>query len=1003
MKKPADRPMDFWREDYDIADWDEIPVPSNWQRHGYGIPIYTNVKYPYSIDKKIIPKIDHENNPVGSYRRSFAVPEDWLKTDGNIIIHFDGVKSAFYIWINGTRVGYSQGSMTPAEFDITDYLREGDNSISVEVYRWSDGSYLEDQDMWRLSGIYREVFIYKTPSVHITDWFVRTSFDDAFKDAELTLDVKIENTRQNDLEDIKLIAQFYDLNHKLLKEIPAEILKVGKNSVFKTKLSSRFMDPRKWSAEVPHLYQLLLILKDSGDKIIEVEECKFGFRQMDINDAQLKINGETIYFKGTNRHEHDPVKGRAVPVSRMVEDIRIMKQHNINAVRTSHYANHPIWFELCNKYGLYVIGEANMESHELRNEVPASDPQWKAASIDRMVSMVERDKNHPCIVLWSLGNEAGFGTNFVDMANAAREIDNTRFIHYEQDYLCETVDLHSTMYTPVEKLEKFANYEDMGKLKSDMYKGLPIMLCEYEHAMGNSCGDFQAYTDLFEKYDNLIGGFIWDWVDQGLREVDEAGNEYWTYGGDYGDEPNDENFCCNGLVLPNRKPNPHLYEIKRGYQSIRTNPIDLETGKVTISNRYLFQDLGNVELYWDITADGRIIEFGSIEDLDLASGEQKDYELPYGKSFFEDGSHLSPGKEYFLNLRFSLKTDTFWGNKGLILATDQYQLSVEAPDPVLVTIEDAPEIEIDEESDPEVIKIIGAAFSMEFSKSDGTLMKYQIDGQDLLKRGPKPNLWRAPTDNDRRGQLGFLFGYFQPDFQDMYREFQSIECSRVSKNIVKVVSSTLIADGDESDDIDYDDEGQSPWITEFTIYGHGDVKINNKFHPKYHPPRIGVSLEIPKQFSNITWLGRGPHENYWDRKKSAHVGLYSGTVEELIHDYVMPQENGNRTEVRWLAALNDANNGILFVGEQLLSMSVWPYSQERLETAKHINELMPRASSLTVNVDKKQMGIGGMGCGSLPKDEFIIEPGKYEYSYYIRYYKPEMGDITKLAREELPE
>ncbi|MBD3353806.1 MAG: DUF4981 domain-containing protein [Candidatus Lokiarchaeota archaeon] len=1001
VKKPRDRPQNFWKVDYDIDSWDEILVPSNWQRHGYGIPIYTNVKYPYSINTKEIPSIDHENNPVGSYRRNFTVPEWWLEEKRKIFLHFDGVKSAFYLWINGNYVGYSQGSMTPAEFDITDKLRTGENTIAVEVYRWSDGSYLEDQDMWRLSGIYREVFLYSTSQVHLRDFFIKTHFDERYNDSKLEVDVSVINYSETPVLGYKVNAIVFNTSKSEVCKITEDSIQIGPKSEIQMNLTDNISSPKQWSAEIPNLYQLVLVLTDNRGNIVEIETQRFGFRQVEIKNSQILINGKPIFFKGTDRHEHDPEKGRAVPVSRMIEDIKLMKQHNINAVRTSHYANHPIWFELCDEYGIYLIGEANVESHELRTIVPKSDPQWTDTCVQRMVRMVNRDKNHPSILLWSLGNEAGFGDNFKKMAQAARDIDPTRFIHYEQDYLCETVDVQSTMYSSIDKMEKFGKRKKIGKLEPHMYENMPVILCEYEHAMGNSCGDFQAYIDVFEKYPHLQGGFIWDWVDQGLKETDDNGIEYWTFGGDYGDEPNDENFCCNGLVRPDRKPNPHLYEIKKGYQSIKTTPLEHSHGKILVKNNYLFQNLNIFELVWQVLADGKSIQGGCIFDLDINPGEEKVIDLLIEKDFFENESNLNPGEEYFINLFFQLKTNQPWAPQGHKVASDQYKLKIESPPKESIKTDNMPDLHL-KDGEKESIIIEGEDLLIQFNKINGQLEIYQYKDHNFILDPPKPNLWRAATDNDRRGRIDFFLGYFHPDFQDQYREFIGIDVLRIKNNIIQVTSKTLLADGDESDDIDYDDEGQSEYKTIYTIYGDGTIHIENSFYPKASCPRVGMSMKIPNKYRQVTWYGRGPHESYLDRKTSALIGHYSLDIEEFIHDYVMPQENANRTDTRWFALLDNDQKGLLCIGDQELSFSAWPYSQENLDEKRHINELHPRADFITVNIDIKQMGIGGMGCGSLPKQKFMIEPKLYTYGFSIIPYSLEMGEIEKMNRKRYP-
>ncbi|MHA1683015.1 MAG: glycoside hydrolase family 2 TIM barrel-domain containing protein [Promethearchaeota archaeon] len=995
VRKPSERPAQFYKEDYDVSKWNEIPVPSNWQRHGYSIPIYTNVTYPYSINikKDEIPGIDHEYNPVGSYKRDFKCPREWIEDGRQIFIHFDGVKSAFYLWINGQDAGYSQGSMTPAEFNITRFVKEGRNTIAVEVYRWSDGSYLEDQDMWRFSGIYREVFLFSTPGVHVRDFHVRTAFDAKYDDATLLLGVKVCNYGVAEINHCNLDVLVMDAGGTQINEtITREVKFLGNNEV-KVNFMQDFKSPRKWNGEEPYLHTLVIVLRDRDGGVLEVETTKFGFRQVEIKDSQILLNGVPLYFKGADRHEHDPDKGRACPRWRMVQDIKLMKQFNVNAVRTSHYPNHPFWYDLCDEHGIYLIDECNMESHGLRNEVPASDLQWEAASIDRMVSMVERDKNHPSVIMWSLGNEAGFGDNFIKMYHAAKNIDMERPVHYEQDYNLEITDVVSRMYAPIETMEKLGKREVLGGLKSETYQDRPVILCEYEHAMGNSCGSFDEYIKVFEKYPHLQGGFIWDWVDQGLRETDEKGDEYWTYGGDYGDEPNDRAFCCNGLVAPDRTPNPHLTEIKKGYESIKMELVDAGEGKIIVRNGYQFRDLNFVVPTWEVTADGRVIDGGDLEPLALQPGERREVFIPYNKKYFEVQGSLQPGAEYFLKLSFKLKSDEWWAPAGHVVAWNQYELPFKSPSAPQLELSSLGRVELSETGTEIIVK--GSTFKVRFDKKTGDLVSYKVGADEMFTRPPVPNFWRAITENDRSGRMDFWFGYATPDFQDECKEFKEITAEKINDSLIKVRSVTARVLSD-------DDEVLSDYVMTYKILGNGAIVIENEFEIEAIFPRLGTQFEIPGKFKNLTWFGRGPHESYWDRKQSAAVGLYSGLVQDQLHDYVVPQENANKTDVRWVALLDDDGKGFLVVGAKPVGFSAWPYSLKTLDEAQHINELLPYSENITVNVDHVQMGIGGGGCGALPPETYMPGEGKYNYSFLIIPYRPEMGELGKVARVEVP-
>ncbi|MBK5112291.1 MAG: DUF4981 domain-containing protein [Candidatus Heimdallarchaeota archaeon] len=1001
VEKPADRPVDFFKPDFDTSKWDNIIVPSNWQLEGYGIPIYSNIKYPYSISlkKKEIPKIDHNYNPVGSYKREFIVSEDWAARE--IFLHFAGVKSAFYIWINGKKVGYSQGSMTPAEFNITEFVEVGTNTISVEVYRWSDGSYLEDQDMWRFSGIYRDVFLFSTPKIHLRDFFVYCEFDEFYNDAILKLRAKVRNFGN-------LLAKAYKIELILyqpggvLFETESKMVRdfnLGSESEILIYVWSKVSNPEKWSAEEPNLYDVIITLRDDNNKIIEVEHCKFGFRQVEIKNSQILINGKPILLKGVNRHEHDPDHGRAIPFERMEEDVRLMKQYNINAVRTSHYPNHPKFYELCDKYGIYVMDECNIESHGLRNILPKSDSQWTTTCIDRMIRMVERDKNHPCIFMWSLGNEAGFGDNFRDMRDAALEIDSTRGFHYEGDHQIEIADVFSTMYTVPKEFEKAGQYKwtrpdwFVRRIGPKLYKDKPRMLCEYAHAMGNSLGNFQKYMDIFEKYDNCVGGFIWDFVDQGITKIDEDKIGYWVYGGDFGDEPNDGNFCCNGIFLPNRLPNPSAFEVKKVYQNIKVLPVNLIEGHFSIHNKFIFKSLDFVDLVWEFTADGDIIQNDVITDLNIGPGEIIEITIPIKEP------EIIAYKEYFLKISFKLKEDALWADQGHVVAWDQYQIPFKPQATLYLDQDSIPELFLEELD--ETIKVSNPQFSLNFSKKSGRIKSLTINNKEMIVAPLTPNFWRAPIDNDL-GVLSFAPGILKPFVKrrlnrwkraNRWQRLTKISFERLNNKVVRITTKSRIP------------LGLSPIVAVYTIFGSGDIHISVGFTPRVNMIRFGMQMSIHQEYNNVEWYGRGSHETMFDRKSGAAIGVYSKPVNEMIHDYVKPQENGNRTDVRWFTLTNNEREGLLIqsFSPSLLNFSVWPYSMLDLETAQHINEL-PKRDYVTVNIDYKQKGVGGdWPALARTHKEFKLKGfKKYTYSYRIKIIEKEIEDIKQLLEYELP-
>ena len=644
VMKPGDAPQDFYKEDYDIKGWNEIPVPSNWEMHGYDIPIYTNIKYPWVPCEP--PYIPHNYNPVGSYKKTFSVPQNW--NGRNITLHFDGVQSAFYVWVNGKKVGYSEDSMTPAEFDITPYAHAGENTIAVQVYRWCDGSYLEDQDFWRTSGIFRDVYLFSTAALHIRDFTVQTVMDSTYTNADLKVKTNLINTAEKEAAGYKVEIKLFDKNNNPVMALASSGEKeIKKNEEAVLNLSAQ-VKPEKWSAEIPYLYTLVIALKNADGQIIETERCKVGFREVKIINSQLCINGVPILVKGVNRHELDPDKCRAIGEDLMYKDILLMKQHNINAVRTSHYPNHPRWYELCDEYGIYLIDEANIETHYWWSRF-SKDPQWKTPMVERVAAMVERDKNHPSVIIWSLGNESGYGDNHRAASKWVHENEKTRPVYYNPAEYEPDVDIVSpAMYPRLNMLEEWAKNPDPR----------PLITCEYAHAMGNSTGNLKEFWDIFRKYPKLQGGFIWDWVDQGLTKYNAKGEKFYAYGGDYGDHPTDKDFCCNGLIAPDRTPHAGLLEYKKVLQPVQMQAVDLLQGKIKITNEHNFTNLNTLAASWTLCEKDKVIQSGAFMPLDIKPGQSQEITVPLQKP------ELKAGAEYFLTLRFNLAEETMWALKG---------------------------------------------------------------------------------------------------------------------------------------------------------------------------------------------------------------------------------------------------------------------------------------------------------------------------------------------------
>ncbi|KPK74858.1 MAG: hypothetical protein AMJ79_12985 [Phycisphaerae bacterium SM23_30] len=975
--RPAARPEDFYKLEYEAGGWAEIEVPGNWQLQGYGMPRYRNSAY---IFERNPPFIAHDDNPVGSYRRTFIVPDGWQGRQ--VFLVFDGVDSAFYLWVNGQKAGYSQGSRTPAEFNITKYLREGENVLAAEVYRFCDGSYLECQDMWRLSGIFRDVYLFSIPDVHIRDFFLRSDLDEDYNNATFEATVQLHKYVESAVSGYALEVDVLDAEGRTFAELARVGLSLPAGEAVEERIGfkAHLDKPHKWSAEDPYLYQVLLTLKDASGKVMEVIPCKFGFREVEIRGGQLLVNGQAIYLKGVNRHEHDPDTGHYVTEESMIRDIKLMKQHNINAVRTCHYPDAPRWYELCDEYGLYLIDEANIESHGMGyrpNVTLGNRPEWIKAHLERTIRMVERDKNHPSVIIWSLGNEAGDGVCFAETYKWIHQRDPSRPVHYERALLGPNTDIYCPMYAPISRIVRYAEQE----------QERPLILCEYAHAMGNSVGNLQDYWDAIEKYKHLQGGFIWDWVDQAIRKKAPTGEDFWAYGGDFGDQPTDENFCCNGLVQADRKPNPSLYEVKKVYQYIKVYPVKPLEGKFRVHNKYDFLNLDFLDIKWELSVDGLMNQGGNLGSLDLGPKQQKEITIPFSQAM------IIPGIEYFLMLRFKLAEDTPWAPKGHVVAWDQFQMEFYFYGTGYLgsrRITGRPRIE-------EVEDYIIARdnnYELKISKKSGSIESYKLKGREIIASPLVPNFWRAPTDNDRGNQMPDRLGSWKkagPDRTMGYFEYRAIdytptfydkilkkEFGKFSKAYILCVNiKGYIPIGENSE-----------YSISYYLYDSG-IEVVMSMIPKGDQlpnlPRVGMQMGMPGEFNRMKWFGRGPQETYWDRKTGAAVGIYSGTVQENIHHYVEPQENGNKTDVRWMEITNKDGIGLRIECQPLLSMSCWPYTMADLEEARHPYEI-PKRDITTVNIDYRQMGVGGDNSwGARTHEEYTLPANKeYSYSFWLK-------------------
>ncbi|THF75105.1 glycoside hydrolase family 2 TIM barrel-domain containing protein [Cohnella fermenti] len=958
-RNPEERVRNFYETGFDTSGWDDIPVPSHWQLQGYDYPQYTNVNYPWIHQEDLVPPFaPTKYNPVGSYVRTFEVPKAWAGQP--VRISFQGVESAFYIWLNGELVGYSEDTFTPAEFDLTSYLHEGTNTLAVEVYRWCDASWLEDQDFWRMSGIFREVFLYSSKPTRIVDFFAHPELDEELRNGRLGIEALIEDEAES-RKDVSVLVQLYRDGEGVLAE-PLELQgRLGEKKTCELQGAAEVIEPLKWSAEHPNLYTLVLALRESGGEITQWVSCRVGFRRFAIEDGLMKINGQRIVFKGTNRHEFSCDTGRALSYEDMVRDVVLMKQHNINAVRTSHYPNHPKWYELCDEYGLYVIDETNLETHgswqygqdqhEEGNTVPGSKPEWRDNVVDRARSMLERDKNHPAIIIWSLGNESWGGDNFLHMHDFLKRRDPSRVIHYEGVFHCRkseaASEIESQMYTKPADIEAYAlGTADPTWYGGDREGGKPFLLCEYSHAMGNSCGGLHLYTELFDKYPILQGGFIWDWVDQAIRIKDEDGGSHMAYGGDFGESPHDGNFCGNGLIFADRSVSPKLLEAKACYQNIEFSTIDPAKGTFEAKNKFLFTNLDEYDFAWTLTANGAAVGSGKLE-IGAAPGESAAFDL---SAAYKAGAEA--GVEYVLTLSAALKEGTVWAEAGHEIAYGQFVLPVgnaagAAPVSSVTTKAEQEAALTVEATDGELI-VSGGRFAAGFDRATGALASYKLDGTELLESPVEPNFWRAFTDNDK--------GYKHQELCATWRD-ASLSRKLVSLDWKEEAGAAMVTAQFELPTAPF----ASFCRVTYRIEADGTVRIELSLEPGAGLPEIpeyGVRLALPQSFDRLRWYGRGPHENYWDRKASAKLGLYAGTTAGQVVPYLRPQEHGNKTDVRFAEATNAAGLGFRFESESPFEWNALPYTPFELESATH-HHLLPQTEHTAVRVNGKQMGVGG--------------------------------------------
>ncbi|MDX2110237.1 MAG: glycoside hydrolase family 2 TIM barrel-domain containing protein [Verrucomicrobiota bacterium] len=977
-------PEGFEAVDFDASGWAGLPVPSMWQMHGYGKPHYTNVNYPFPVDPPHVPS----ENQTGSYRRLFNVAP---KAAGErFILRFEGVDSCFEVWVNGEYVGMSKGSRLPSEFEVTKLVKEGSNVLAVRVYQWSSGTYLEDQDMWWLNGIFRDVSLLRLPATHLWDVTVRTSLDSKYKDAALVVYAEVKGAGAG----VKVRFALFDCKGREVIEPVHKTVKFAENGVGEVEIKALVTAPCLWSAETPTLYTLLVTVLERQEPT-QVIPFKVGFRNIEKRKGQFLVNGAPIIFKGVNRHEFHPELGRAVPYETMLADVLLMKRHNINAVRCSHYPADPRWYDLCDEYGLYLIDECDLETHGFGDIGDVSylskNTDWTENYVDRMERMVQRDKNHPSIIFWSLGNESGFGCNHASMAMRARELDTTRLIHYEGDSNCEVVDVHSRMYSHVNEIIEVAKgvkeKSQWWPLGERMLK-FPFILCEYCHAMGNGPGGLLEYVEAFYAHPLLQGGFIWEWIDHGIKQTTACGKTFYAYGGDFGEQPNDGNFVMDGLVFPWREPSPGLTEYKKVIEPVKVKFADARTGQIVLVNRYDFSDLSHLALSWAIEAEGTLIASGDAAIPAINPRSEGALELPISiPDNFKD-------RELTLTVTLSLKAATRWAPVGHTIAWGQAVLAAsEAAKPAVIETETvakkvtgkgakkaAQENDLlsIEQASPE-LTIKGKEFSVKFDRARGRIIEWTHLGRAVVTQGPRLSFWRATTDNDRGGWPRSQNSYWQDSKWHLQQHrVESCEVAQLGSGDAEVIIHSFI--GAPVKNCGYAAEYR------YRFDAQGGLSLSVKGTPRNFTmetlPRIGLELGIPLACDNVSWYGYGPGENYIDTCQAAKLGVWKNSVDGLWTPYVLPQENGNHGGTRWVKLLSADGTGLQAHGEPEINFSVHRYTTDDIEQAKHWHHLKPRPE-LWLHLDYKQNGIGSGSCGPWPWDQHKLKPEAFEFGVQI--------------------
>ncbi len=990
--RPESTPSGFEAPDHDDDAWTAVAVPGNWTLQGFDRPHYTNIQMPFPGLPPDVP----EQNPTGLYRRRFALPEGWQGR--RVVVHFGGAESVLYVWLNGHAVGMSKDSRLAAEFDVTAHLVAGENTLVAMVVRWSDATYIEDQDHWFMAGLHREVFLYSTDRCHIADLRVRASLDDDLRDGRLEVRTEI-GFAGAPVPGLVVRVDLYDPKGGRVFRRAREsgVAMAGNPYLFQGNFADvveTLHAPHAWSSEKPALYRIVVSLIDADGRCIESVSCRIGFRNVVVRGRELLINGRPVLIKGVNRHDFHEERGKALTREDLRADVAQFKRFNFNAVRTAHYPNDPHFYDLCDEYGVYVVDEADIEAHAFLARI-SHDPRYTRAFVDRGMRMVVRDKNHPSIILWSLGNESGYGPNHDAMAGWIRSYDPTRPLHYEGalrfrlDSPGPATDIVCPMYPTIDAIVAWA------KSRRGEH---PLIMCEYSHAMGNSCGSLADYWRAIRKHPGLQGGFIWDWKDQGLRRIDASGRAWWAYGGDFGDTPNDANFCCNGLLAPDGTPHPALFEWKKLAQSFRVVGRDLRRGRIRIHNDQDFSDMSGIDIRWELAVDGHVVQRGRLARPEIDPGGAGNVQLPIRRP------SLLPGQECHLTLRFLTVRASVWAAKGHELAWVQLAIpwKPDAASNAMRRRTGAKHSALVVEQDEARAVVAGDEFRLEVDRTRGLVDSFRWREHELLVSGPQLDVFRAPTDNDG------VKAWPVPASRALGR-WLAWGLDEISPAPISTVVRRQ-RDGGVRIDMEHrlvaraeDDEAVTDRTIEhrqiLLIDPTGRLRARNEMvvgDVLDDLPRLGVSLVLESGFSGVEWFGRGPHESYLDRKESAALGRFAGTISEQHHDYVVPQENGNKTDVRWLALCRDDAVGLLFVARKPIECSVSHLTAHDLYAARHINELEPRAETF-VHLDVAQRGLGTASCGPDTLPAYRLKPGRHRFDVWLAPFEPAGVDPGKLA------